>query len=271
MCRAHQQRRGPRGFTLIEVMVTVAIIAVLVVTALVGYGKAAKSIRKGRSISNLRQMVMANQTYAAAHDGYFCPAQDRRNRTRWHGGRPRGSGPFDPTKGFLSPYMGDSGNVESCPEFVARIRNQKEVNSFEMNSGGYGYNASYIGGTPMGIFEGTTVDQVPNPSRTIMFTTTALAKTEGLQEYPFSEPFYATTRSGSPGMALQPSTHFRFDGSALVAWCDGHVTVEPNPRFKDINYYGGNNQFAEIGWFGPEEENGYWNPNSPAASGDTTE
>ena len=34
---------------------------------------------------------------------------------------------------------------------------------------------------------------------------------------------------------------------------------------KETNFYGGNNEKAEIGWFGPEEENGFWNPRSPAA------
>lgn len=255
------------AFTLVEILVTVAIASSLAVAAVVGYGKFLTSTRKARSISNLRQLVVANQNYAASHDNFFCPAQDRRNRTRWHGGRSSGRGAFDPTKGFLSPYLGDAVSLQTCPEFIALVREQKQAGSFEINSGGYGYNASYIGGTAANMYEGAPMTNMTDLTRTVMFTTTALAKSDGLQEYPFTEPFESVTQGGTPGTALQPTTHFRFNGKALVAWCDGHVSEEsPNPD-TGPNFYGGENATSQVGWFGPREENGYWNPHSPIVNG----
>ncbi len=126
------------------------------------------------------------------------------------------------------------------------------------------YNATYIGGCPGDIYSPAALLDIEVPGRTVMFTTTALSRDEGLQEYPFSEPHFAPTEDGGRAWDLQPSVHFRADGKALVAWCDGRVTLEAPGPWKDTNFYGGNNEDAGIGWFGPEEENGYWNPRSPA-------
>src|SRR5436190_2153088 len=82
--------------------------------------------------------------------------------------------------------------------------------------------------------------------RTLMFATTALSKEDGLQEYPFAEPFYATAPDGSKLYDLQPSIHFRAGGKAIVAWCDAHITLEAPNDFKDTNFYGGNNAKHEI-------------------------
>ncbi len=251
--------RHRRAFTLVELLVAVAIVTLLAVGALAGYRAVMNAAYKGRSIENIRQLAMANIAYAADR-GTFCPAQDRRNRKRWHGGRSGSSGAFDASKGFLSPYLGDAQSLTACPAFKTFLR---QGASFEDNSGGYGYNAAYVGGTPGNAYQPAAIEAITNPTHTVMFTTTALAKADGLQEYPFCEPFYAT----SGGTALQPSVHFRFSGRALVAWCSGRVTEEPPSRFSETNFYGGNNAEAKIGWFGPEQDNGFWNPDSPAASG----
>lgn len=248
------------AFTLVELLVTIAIVALLAVGGVATYRTVVNAADKARSIQNLRQLVTANVAYEA-ENGTLCPAQDRRNRKRWHGGRSTGSGAFDPTAGFLSPFLGDAQSLTVCPGFKRRL---KGGSSFEINSGGYGYNAAYVGGTPGRPYTPTNLSAIPNPNRTVMFTTTALAKSDGVQEYPFCEP-YVSANGGTP---LQPSVHFRFSGKALVAWCDGHVTEEKPSRFSDTNFYGGDNAAAQVGWFGPEEENGYWNPFSPAASGE---
>ena len=80
-------------------------------------------------------------------------------------------------------------------------------------------------------------------------------------KYPFAEPYFAPRADGTPSFDLQPSLHFRANGRALIAWCDGHVTAEKPFQLGGPNYYGGNNAKELIGWVGPENENGFWNPN----------
>lgn len=126
-------------------------------------------------------------------------------------------------------------------------------NSFENGSGGYGYNAIYIGGTPAVPFMPERPANVKDPAQTLMFATTALAKGTGLQEYPFAEPRTAVNPDGTPAYALQPSLHFRFSGKALIAWCDGHVSGEKMQGSSSENYYGGSNEESGIGFCGPED------------------
>lgn len=244
-----------RGFTLTELLVVMCIISVLSVLSYTALINAIRKAQAAASMSNLRQLAIANLAYAADHDGYFCPAQDEYNLVRWHGVRDSVSDPFDSSKGYLAPYLDGDGKIKVCPLFA------QFVSGFEDGSGGYGYNETYIGGTPANLYQPNRITQVPNPTQTVMFTTTAFAKSNGMQEYPFSEPPQWVAPNGSLSGSLQPSTHFRADGKALVAWCDGHVSAEPPSQLGGTDYYGGNSGQDLIGWFGPLANNGYWNPN----------
>jgi len=247
-----------RGFTLMEMMVVVAILGILLALAFPLYTRAVIYGQASASMSNLHQLATANLTYAADNNDYFCPAQEPSNLVRWHGARTSGSSPFDPTRGFLSPYLGASRRVSTCPLFQDMIKGSA---SFEDGTGGYGYNATYIGGTPQDTYQPNCTARVRFPSRTVMFTTTALAKATGLQEYAFTEPFEWVDPNNQLSGELQPSTHFRANGKALVAWCDGHVTAEAPSKLGGNDYYGGDSKAQKIGWFGPTDNNGYWNPN----------
>jgi len=253
------KRPAPRsisGFTLVELLVVVGIIAILGSLMMAAYSSAMISGRTAASMSNLRQLAEANITYTSDHNGSYCPAQDITNNYRWHGARTSGSA-WDPSKGYLSPYLGTDGRVKMCPLFANMV---KDGASFETGAGGYGYNEIYIGGTPANNFQPTTITNVPNPARTVMFTTTAFAVATGLQEYPFSEAYQWVDPNYNLDGGLQPSVHFRAHGRALVAWCDGHVSAELPAQLGGADYYGGNSAKANIGWFGPSDNNGYWNP-----------
>lgn len=250
-------RVGKRiGFTLLELMICVVIVAVLALVVFQGVAHARMRANQVASTSNLRNLVIANQGYVADH-ATFCPAREARNRIRWHGARTSSAGKFDPAKGFLSQYFGESDRVGICPEFRENVG---AGDSFENGSGGYGYNAIYIGGTPADPFKPETPSNIPNPERTVMFATTALAKGKGLQEYPFAEPMRSVTPEGKLDYPMQPSVHFRFGGKALIAWCDGRVSAEGINGEEGENYYGGSNKKSAIGWCGPQDRNGWWNP-----------
>jgi prepilin-type processing-associated H-X9-DG protein len=136
----------------------------------------------------------------------------------------------------------------------------KDPKSWEEGSGGYGYNSAYIGGSSANALQPRSAISISNPGKTVMFATTAFAKKDGLQEYPYTEPYEWVNAKGETLGRLQPSTHFRASGRALIAWCDGHVSREKPNKATGPNYYGGNNETRRIGWFGPEDNNGFWNP-----------
>ena len=254
------------GFTLIELLIVICIISALAALGFGGLQKALNAGRIARSTQNLGQLAAANIMYAT-DNGVFVPADNKFNRKRWHGARTSTSAPFDPTKGLLAPYLGHSAQVTPCPLLLNML---KSKSSFEQGTGGYGYNAQYIGGKPGGAYEKTkdalrisqNLAAVEWVARTVMFTTTAYARADGLQEYPYCEPPSWDYGSGPSGDRPTPSVHFRANGRALVAWCDGHVSAESkNEASEGYNPHGGDAGKFDLGWFGPEAENGYWNPN----------
>ena len=254
---------GARAFTLIELLVVIAIIAVLAALLMPAFRHARLQSFAIKSSQNLRQLVTANIAYASDKESY-APADDKWNNRRWHGARTSAGAPFDPTKGFLADYLGKSREVTRCPLFTQMVSGAQ---SFENGTGGYGYNSAYIGGRPGGPWngDGTRLSarpaQIPHPTTTIMFATTALAVSGGVQEYPAVEPPFWDYGSGPSEDRPSPSLHFRFQGKAIVAWCDGHISFEAKTdRPAGSNPYGGDADAQNLGWFGPDAANGYWNP-----------
>ena len=244
-----------RGFTLVETLIGLTVVVSLSALSFSVFDRARTAARRAVSTGNLKQLAIANLSYAADH-GTYVPAQSPDNLVRWHGGRSSQSGEFDPRAGFLADYLGESRRVGQCPHFANAI----DAGSFELGSGGYGYNATYLGGTPEDSFAPEKPFRVRDAGQTLMFATTALSKAEGLQEYPYAEPRQWVTPNRKPGGPLQPSVHFRFNGKALVAWCDGSVTAVTADDYGSSNYYGGDNEEDLVGFFGPTDRNGVWNP-----------
>ena len=252
----HRQHPSHRGFTLVELLVVIVLIVTLAALGFQGYVTARMRANQTVSTANLRQLAAANLLYAADHFTY-APAGDPANLIRWHGGRTGVGSKFDPTKGYLSEYLGESRSVGICPEFKAKLTGS---DSWEDGSGGYGYNDAYIGGLPEDWTTPNRPANVNNPARTLMFATTALSKAGGLQEYASAAPPKEVYPSWRLGGSMQPSVHFRFNGRALIAWCDGHVTVERSNGKAEQNVYGGNNEMERVGFCGPAANNGWWNP-----------
>ena len=120
-------RRIPRGFTLIEVLVVVAVIALLLAILIPSLKAARAQARMAVCGSNIRQLAFANIGYATENKGYFVLAAEDIHvgfggTKRWHGIREAsGVSPdpaenmFDPALGPLARYLGTDGQVQNCP------------------------------------------------------------------------------------------------------------------------------------------------------------
>lgn len=257
-----------RGFTLVELLVSVAIISLLAALLLPALAKARQKALSVSCANNLRQLFLANTMFASEHRGHYIAAAPDINdgfggRTRWHGVRdtPNPDSDFDPNKGALAEYLPDA-RVKECPVFTEFRKRGQVPNAFESGTGGYGYNAYYVGGKYdrfdwMTAPKQTELDSaIREPGRTIMFADAAIAQNGYIVEYGFLEPPYFVTNDAPQGNVAwgfsSPSIHFRHEFRANVVWCDGHITSERYGWTTDENIYGGQNRQFGVGWFGPE-------------------
>lgn len=264
----NQNNPGPTGFTLIELLVVISIIALLLGLLLPALGSARETGRGAVCLSNVRQLVLANTSYAQDNTGFYVPAAENiftDNLKRWHGTRNTpGTGSdedntFDPTRGPLADYIGHTGEVRHCPTFEDQL--DHDAPGFEVGTGGYGYNNAYIGGrndrfgtSSRSANHTAHTGEVQQPTDTVMFTDAAFFKTIAGQslliEYSFAEtPLIQQFPNQTPTQWHAPSIHFRHKDATRAAWTDGHVTSETmdytHPQFEDFYRQLG------FGWFGP--------------------
>jgi prepilin-type processing-associated H-X9-DG protein/prepilin-type N-terminal cleavage/methylation domain-containing protein len=218
------------GFTLIELLVVIAIIGILTAMIFPVFAKAREAARKSVCMSNLKQLSLAMLMYLQDNDSGFVPADSPDMLRRWHGARLATSDPFVAEWGPLWEYYAHEG-LKHCPSFSPSDSDF----GYDQGTGGYGYNAQYVGGTPVFVEDAADLAAmctpakefvIADPARTVMLTDTAFLDCEGyLFEYSFCEPPIGEAASARMPCTcnLNPSTHFRHNGRANVAFCDGHV------------------------------------------------
>ena len=215
--------REQSGFTLVEMLIVVAILAVLIGILLPSVHRARGTARSAVCLSNLRQMTTAAHVYANRNRNCYPLAYyfDGARMVSWDYTMDFSGGGPAVNPGLLWGGM-SPGEVQQCPSFDGAS------NSFGDPYTGYNYNTSYVGGfRDFGASEfvpSARLTGIGSPSRTACFGDGEWA--DGANKYmraPLShghDPGFSGRHAGTQG--------YRHLGRTNVAFADGHAATHPD-------------------------------------------
>ena len=230
---------GPRAFTLVELLVVVAIIALLLAILLPSLSAARGQARRVKCASNMRQLALAVQMYSNEHRSRMMPlAYTDTNLLR--GGPPiywwgtSDVSGVDHTRGFVWPYLGSDLRPDGffeCPEQKwGTYRPQGDAAAVTST---YGYNGYYLSPphTPgwsfsIGLRPWLLAEQVRAPARVFAFADTMIDMSGRLQNNALLDPPFVYDGSHWSRNA-NPTTSFRHGELTVAAFVDGHAQAMP--------------------------------------------
>jgi prepilin-type processing-associated H-X9-DG protein/prepilin-type N-terminal cleavage/methylation domain-containing protein len=220
--------RHPLAFTLVELLVVIAVIAILTAMLLPVLGRGRLSAQRTSCESNLRQLGVATELYWDDNDGncFECgPTNINSGQLWWFGWLgpgAEGHRPFDSSVGKLFPYL-NSSDVRLCPSLDSQSPHFKLKATNVVFS--YGYNRFL---TPS--IQPINVSKLLKPTDTALYADAAQVNNFQLPASPsnpmLEEWYYLDNPTNYSGSSYYPHGHFRHLQKANTAFCDGHVGLE---------------------------------------------
>lgn len=228
--RALPGKAGAHAFTLIELLMVIAIIAILSAILLPVLSRGKLAAQCGACQSNLRELGAATQMYWSDNAGNSFAYQLGSTNNGvlywfgWIANGAEGHRPFDLSMGALFPYFNGS-DVRLCPSPVwslsrFQLKGTNVIFSYACNSfifGGPGHSA-------------LNAVKVIHPADTVVFADSAEVNNyqpPALPTYPlFEEWYYVDLETNYTSPNNYPNTHFRHGKKANVTFADGHIEME---------------------------------------------
>lgn len=148
-----------KKFTLIELLIVIAIIAILASILLPALSKARESAHRSACLNNLKQLGLASMQYSSDYNDYIVPSGTPGWQRRW----------FD----LLFPYLGNNKKTMDCPALKdgtvgnATDNTLRAVTPNEPIKLGYGGNNGVMGAANIDSFI-CKLTTLPKPSVTLL-------------------------------------------------------------------------------------------------------
>jgi prepilin-type processing-associated H-X9-DG protein/prepilin-type N-terminal cleavage/methylation domain-containing protein len=253
--------RAREAFTLLELLIVIAILSLLVSILLPSLGRARDLARSAVCMSNVRQLALASVTYECDHGRLVPYSQFDPGITNTSGGQGvnvrwcwSDDTPGDPEQAFrnglLSPYLGKCTKIAGCPSY----QTPDNIINFYRTFGlaypvavHYGYNGLLLGERHDNFFAsnpstpgyrtwvGYRREEIARPSSTVMFADSGQFQNSQVVPTPtIYPPLTVQWPNGSDRARPDASVHGRHPGGkANVAWVDGHVSSEKVRIYED--------------------------------------
>ncbi len=227
-----------RGFTLVELLVTITIIAALAGLAVVGTKKLREGAETSVTLKRIAGFAQANALYAVDHNGKYVAAysfdEESKPGTPWHFNR-----------AYLEALMGDNPALDEGEEFEGIDGLPEQVldptvvraKKFQWSriSASFAYNNENVPGGNWGqpgTSRAHTISSVKNPSEAFAFITA----TDWIANYGGR---LLWKRSPVEGKTNDSKIAYRHEGKAVVAFYDGHTGTMSIEDMRAIDRLGG--------------------------------
>lgn len=220
------ERLSARGFTLLELMAGMVILAILATLTYAGAQKVIRQSSLATSANNLRQLAAGAAAYLGENNCTYWRYRENVNDpasrgVRWWFGfepvhslsLPEGRRVIDPSNGPLGGYI--PGGFRPDPSFASVGKPFKP--KYQFGYIGVGYNVllggGWLGGTPL------RHGQIENPDKTVVFATSAqvnIFQSPASPGNPMIEEFYGLDQK-------ETTVHFRHGNTAMVVFATGNA------------------------------------------------
>lgn len=221
-----------RAFSLVELLVTISIMAVMLAILVPGLSMARQAARRAVCMSNTHQLGLATAMYTQDSRGWVWRYYQTRptGRQWWFGFEPGGPGsganrPLDLSGGVLWPYLDGMSEQLQCPSFEY---GPGYFAKFDRHAASYGFNLHLGPASPA--LQSCRVGQLRRPAETMLFVDAIhFDFNPG-----YNEGHYVAFTPG----ATAPSgyAHFRHHDLAQMVMVDGSISQQSlaGPIFRDI-------------------------------------